>query len=232
VSYNEKHNVANKEDSRDGSNDNHSWNCGVEGPTDDPAIDALRLKQIKNCLTILFFSQGTPMLWMGDEVRRSQQGNNNAYCQDNELSWFDWSSVKKEAGLLRFVQTLIHFTRSLESFRHERLLEVSYASQKPHVVWHSTELGQPNWSEHSHCLAFTLRHPEAAEHFHVMLNAYWDTLTFELPPLGKGERWYRIIDTALPSPKDITEPTTAPQVRRKKYAVEARSSVVLMARIG
>ncbi|PSB34482.1 glycogen debranching enzyme GlgX [Stenomitos frigidus ULC18] len=232
VAYNEKHNVANKEDSRDGSNDNHSWNCGFEGPTTDTTIEALRQKQIRNFLTILFFAQGTPMLSMGDEVRRSQLGNNNSYCQNNELSWFDWDSLQREEGLLRFVQKLIHFTQSLEIFRQERLLEVTYASQKPHIVWHGTELGKPDWGEQSHCLAFTLRHPEASEHFHVMLNAYWEPLTFELPPLGQSERWYRIIDTALPSPRDIAEPTAAPQVRRRKYPVEARSSVVLMARAG
>jgi len=228
VSYNEKHNEANLEDSRDGSNDNHSWNCGVEGPTTDSAIEALRLKQIKNFLTILFFSQGIPMLLMGDEIRRSQKGNNNAYCQDNELSWFDWSGLKSQAGLLRFVQKLIHFTRSLEILRQERLLEVTYASQRPHIVWHGVELGQPDWGENSHCLAFTLRHPEHEEYLYIMLNAYWDALTFELPPLGKGERWYRIIDTALPAPKDFSEPSVAPQVRRKRYPMEARSAAVLM----
>ncbi len=231
VSYNEKHNAANQEDSRDGSNDNHSWNCGVEGPSDDLAIETLRLQQIKNLLTILFFSQGTPMLSMGDEVMRSQLGNNNAYCQNNELSWFDWSSVDRKNGLLRFVQKLIQFIQSLEIFRQERLLEVTYGSQKPHIVWHGVELGKPDWGENSRSLAFTLRHPEAGEHLHVMLNAYWDVLPFELPPLGKGERWYRMIDTALPTPRDFSEPTAAPQIRRKKYPVEARSSVVLMARL-
>ena len=98
VSYNEKHNEANGEDNRDGANDNRSWNCGVEGPTDDPAIEKLRNRQVKNFLTVTLLSLGLPMISMGDEVRRTQQGNNNAYCQDNETSWFDWTLVAKHAG--------------------------------------------------------------------------------------------------------------------------------------
>ncbi|MBD0337013.1 MAG: glycogen debranching protein GlgX, partial [Cyanobacteria bacterium Co-bin13] len=122
VSYNRKHNEANGEHCRDGTNDNHSWNCGYEGPTDNPAIEKLRLRQIKNLLTLVFFSQGTPMLLMGDEVRRTQLGNNNAYCQDNEVSWFNWDAVEKEANLLRFTQGLIRITQKLKILQVERVL--------------------------------------------------------------------------------------------------------------
>ena len=108
VSYNRKHNEANGEDNRDGAKDNYSWNCGEEGKTDDLAIEALRERQIKNFLTILFIAQGTPMLLMEDEVRRSQLGNHNAYCQDNEVSWFDWSGLDKYADLRRFTKCLIY----------------------------------------------------------------------------------------------------------------------------
>ena len=107
VSYNEKHNEANGEDNRDGTNDNRSWNCGVEGPTDDPAVEKLRNRQVKNFLTVTMLSLGVPMILMGDEVRRTQSGNNNAYCQDNEISWFDWTLVTKHADLHRFVTLLI-----------------------------------------------------------------------------------------------------------------------------
>ncbi len=230
VSYNEKHNEANQEDSRDGANDNHSWNCGVEGPTDDPAIEALRLRQIKNLYTILLGAQGTPMLLMGDEVRRSQLGNNNAYCQNNELSWFNWDNVETEAGLLRFVSGLIHFVQDLELFRQDALIPVSYGSHEPHLVWHGVKLGKPDWSESSRSLAFSVRHPAKEEHLHVIFNSYWKPLTFELPLLSWGERWHRIVDTALPSPDDFCEPETAPSVDGDDYKAEGRSAVILMAR--
>jgi glycogen operon protein len=229
VSYNHKHNEANQEESRDGNNDNHSWNCGVEGKTSDPAIEALRLRQIKTLLTVMFASQGTPMLLMGDEVRRTQQGNNNAYCQDSDLSWFDWSCVAKNADLFRFVQGLIRFTQSLKIFEEEKILTVRDGSQKPHIVWSGVKIGHPDWHSDSHTLAFTLRHPPANEQLHVMLNAYWEPLTFELPPLDHGDRWHRIVDTALPSPEDIAARDTAPAVGDHRYPVQARSAVILMA---
>lgn len=230
VSYNNKHNEANGEDNRDGANDNFSWNCGEEGATNSPAIETLRQKQSKNLLTILLLSQGTPMLVMGDEVFRTQLGNNNAYCQDSELSWFDWSGIEKHADLLRFVKGLIHFIQSLEIFQQESFLEVTYGSQKPHIVWHGTCLGQPDWSFDSHSLAFTLRHPKAEEHLYVILNAYREPLAFELPPLGQAERWHRIIDTALPAADDFCERSAAPPVEEDRYMAKARSSVVLMVR--
>ena len=228
VSYNHKHNEANGEDNRDGANDNHSWNCGEEGETDNPEVEALRLQQIKNLLTILFMSQGTPMLLMGDEVRRTQKGNNNGYCQDNELSWFDWSEVDKQFDLWCFVRRLIHFVQGLELFRQESLLADTDVSRKPHISWHGVNLGQPDWSDDSHTLAFTLCHPEAGEHLHVMLNSYWKPLTFELPLLGQGERWHRIVDTSLPLSGAFCELEVALPLECDTYGVEARSCVVLM----
>jgi isoamylase len=230
VSYNEKHNEANGEDNRDGANDNHSWNCGVEGPTTDPAVEALRLKQIKNLLTILFMSQGTPMLLMGDEIRRTQLGNNNAYCQDNELSWFDWDGIEKHADLLRFVRGLIHFIQSLKIFQQERILKLGYSRNTPYIIWHGVKREQPDWNPNSHSLAFTLHHPEAGEHLYIMLNAYWEPLTFELPPpIDIGERWYRIVDTALSAPEDFCTLEFALPIYQDVYHLQARSSVVLMA---
>ena len=228
VSYNTKHNEANGEKNRDGSNDNFSWNCGEEGETEEEEIETLRLRQIKNLLTVLFISQGTPMLLMGDEVRRTQKGNNNAYCQDNELSWFDWSLVEKNYDLLCFVKQLIHFVQGLELFRQESLLEVTERSNKPHLSWQGVTLGQPDWSYYSHTLAFTLRHPEAKEHLHVMLNAYWEPLTFELPPPEEGQCWHRIVDTSLSLAETVCEINAAYPFKGKAYQVEARSCVVLM----
>ncbi|MDJ0708110.1 MAG: glycogen debranching protein GlgX [Leptolyngbyaceae cyanobacterium MO_188.B28] len=231
VSYNHKHNEANGEDNRDGANDNFSWNCGEEGETDDPEVEALRLRQIKNLFTVLLMSQGTPMLLMGDEVRRTQSGNNNGYCQDNPLSWFDWSAVEQQADLLRFVRGLIHFIQAREIFRQEGLLEVAYGSQRPHIVWHGVQLGSPDWGEDSHSLAFTLRHPHCNEHLYVVFNAYWRPLTFELPPLDQCDRWHRIVDTALNPPEDFCDLDAAPLIEGDDYQVEARSAIVLMAKI-
>jgi glycogen operon protein len=169
------------------------------------------------------------MLLMGDENRRTQRGNNNAYCQDNELSWVDWSKVEKHSDLLHFVKALIQFTQSLQIFEQERVLSVTYGSHEPHLVWHGVQLGQPDWSNNSHSLAFSLRHPERGEHLHIILNAYWEPLQFELPLLGSQERWYRIVDTALPSPDDFCEPKVASVVESDAYRAEGRSTVVLMA---
>lgn len=231
VSYNDKHNEANGEANRDGANDNYSWNCGVEGATDQPEVEALRLRQIKNLLTLLFLSQGTPMLLMGDEVRRTQQGNNNAYCQDNETSWLDWNGLKKHADMFRFVQQLVWFTQSLQLFAEEHFLYEGEHPHQPYLIWHGVKLGQPDWSSESRTLAFTLYHPKAKEQLHVIFNAYWETLTFELPsPVERNHRWYRIIDTAQPSPEDFCNLDNAPLVDQLKYLVMARSSVVLMLR--
>ena len=228
VSYNHKHNLANGEDNCDGANDNYSWNCGVEGATDDPAIEQLRSQQIKNFFTILLISQGTPMLLMGDEIGHTQQGNNNAYCQDNELSWFDWSLVETNQGLLNFVKQLIHFTQGLEILRQENFLQVTHTSSEPHLNWHGTKLGQPDWGEDSHAIAFSASHPASGEHLHVMLNSYWHPLNYELPPLEPGKFWYRIVDTALPAPDDFSDLETAVKIDKDSYLVTARSSVVLM----
>jgi len=228
VSYDRKHNEANGENSRDGMDANLSWNCGEEGPTSDTQVERLRLQQIKNLLTILFVSQGTPMLLMGDEVRRSQLGNNNAYCQNNEIAWFDWDGLEQHGGWFRFVKELIRFTQSLSLFRQERLLELTSESGKPYIIWHGVRLWEPDWSECSHSLAFTLVHPRQNERLHVMLNAYWEPLTFELPAVPPGERWRRIVDTSLPSPDDVSGRGTVKPMVEGAYVVAARAAVVLM----
>lgn len=231
VSYNQKYNEANQEQNRDGTDANYSWNCGVEGPTDNPAIEQLRRRQIKNFLTLLFMAQGTPMLLMGDEIRHSQRGNNNAYCQNNELSWFDWTAVERETDLLRFTKGLIHVIQTLKVFGIEHLLRVTSTwHAEPHIVWHGCRLHQPDWSEQSHSLAFTLCHPAAGERIHVMLNAYWEALVFDMPNLSRSERWHRMVDTALHPPHDFCYPAEAPPVEGYLYPVSPRSSVVLISR--
>ena len=230
VSYNEKHNEANGENNRDGSNDNLSWNCGVEGSTDDPAIEAVRDRQVKNSLALLLVSVGTPMLLMGDEVRRTQLGNNNAYCQDNDLSWFDWSLLDRHAGIH-------HFVRELNAFRQRRdvvttgiKLSLNQLLQQARIEWHGVALHSPDWSENSHSLAFTVHGMQARFLLHGMLNAYWEPLTFELPrvPDESQQRWRRCVDTALASPEDFYTWEKAPSLAQTTYVVQPRSVVFLV----
>ncbi|RPI00090.1 MAG: glycogen debranching enzyme GlgX [Calditrichaeota bacterium] len=232
VSYNHKHNQANLEDNCDGLDENCSWNCGVEGDTDDPQIEALRIRQIKNFMTILMISQGTPMILMGDEIRRTQAGNNNAYCQDNELSWFNWDNLGQNSALQRYVKLLIEFVQDRKLFSQENALIIGEHHEKAHLLWHGVRLGQPDWSDDSHSLAFTLHFPEYGEKLHIMLNLFWEPLTFELPPLPYGRRWIRIADTHLPAPEDIISLKTASEsvntIEESGYIVFDRSVVILM----
>lgn len=234
VSYNEKHNEDNLEDNRDGADENYSWNCGVEGPTSESDVLALRRQQIRNFMTILFTSQGTPMVLMGDEVRRTQAGNNNPYCQDNEISWFDWDGITEQKDFLRFVRQLISFTQSLEVFRKRRFWHTPDTNGSPLVLWHGVQLNQPDWSHDSRSLAFELQAPDDDEHLYIILNAYWESLVFELPKAdletSEGRRWYRIVDTALASPNDAQPPEEAPPVDNNSYTAQPRSVVVLLAR--
>jgi glycogen operon protein len=234
VSYNQKHNEANGEDNRDGANDNRSFNWGVEGPTDDPVIERLRNRQVKNLLTVTIFSLGVPMLLMGDEVRRTQQGNNNAYCQDNETSWFDWTLLATRADVHRFVR-LLNAQRVLRDEEPERQrLSLNQILQKASKAWHGVKLGQPDWGESSHSLAFSVEAPTERLLFHVILNAYWEPLDFELPSAGDRtqDSWRRWIDTSLDSPQDIVEWQCASPVPGRTYRAGPHSVVVLFARAG
>jgi glycogen operon protein len=234
VSYNEKHNEGNGEGNRDGMNDNRSWNCGVEGPTDDPAVERLRNRQVKNFLTVTMLSLGVPMILMGDEVRHTQRGNNNAYCQDNETSWFDWSRVDKHADMLRFARLLIA-RRSQRDVEHERrrvsLNELIWQANKE---WHGTKLNQPDWAMWSRSLALTADIRAQQLKIYLILNAYWEPLDFELPAVDGGQEksWRRWIDTALDSPQDIVLWQEAAPVSGRTYRVETRSVVVLFANLG
>jgi glycogen operon protein len=225
VSYDYKHNQANGEDNRDGNDQNDSWNCGVEGPTDDPQIEALRQRQIRNFFTILLTSQGQPMFLMGDEVRHTQQGNNNAYCQDNEISWFDWNQADTHTDLLDFVRGLLNFRQNSELYRDQRYW---FERGGTDIHWHGVHLGQPDFGENSHSLAFELTHSEVQEHLYVLLNAYWEPLEFELPQLQKNRCWARMIDTAKPSPEDFAEPLEMLPENTSTYLAQSRSVVVLV----
>ena len=229
VSYNHKHNDANGEDNRDGANDNLSWNCGIEGPTEDTAIEGLRNRQVKNFFVLELLAAGTPMLLMGDEVRRTQKGNNNAYCQDGEISWFDWSLLERHADVHRFVKMLSTFRQRRDVLAETGVLTLNQLLQRAKIQWHGVLLNQPDWSEHSHSLAFTLRSLRGRFLLHGMLNAYWEPLRFELPPVPveTHELWRRCIDTALDSPHDIYFSENAPVVQETTYVVRERSVVLL-----
>ena len=230
VSYNDKHNEANGESNRDGSNDNLSWNCGVEGPTDDPAIETLRNRQVKNFFALELLAAGTPLLLMGDEVRRTQLGNNNAYCHDNESNWFDWTLVERHADIHRFAKALIAFRKRRDVAGEEHPVTLNQLLSRARIEWHGVALHQPDWNEHSHSLAFTLRTLQSRFLLHAMLNAYWEPLGFQLPPLQKEiGRWRRCIDTARPSPDDIYSWDKAPAVTTDTCCVEPRSIVLLAA---
>ena len=231
VSYNDKHNEANGEGGRDGSDANLSWNCGVEGPTDDPEIERLRQRQVKNFLAITLLSVGTPMLLMGDEVRRTQRGNNNAYCQDNEISWFDWTLLERHRDLHRFVKTLI---RQRLMLGHELGVEgvsLNELLRSADIQPHGVRLNEPDLSPESHSLAVTVRDRRRAVMLHVMFNAYWEPLVFELPSPapGVGDRWRRWIDTYCDAPDDVCDGPLASPVEGPIYTVQARSLVVLFA---
>jgi len=230
VSYNEKHNEANLEENRDGSNYNDSWNCGIEGPTNQASIELLRIQQIKNFFSLMFFSQGTPMILMGDEIRRTQLGNNNAYCQDNEISWFDWNLVEKNREILDFVKKLIGFAQNFELFKLERILSTREMISGPHLIWHGTQPHQPDWNFYSRSLAYSMSYPEYKEYLYVVLNAYWDGLVFSLPSLTNGLRWHRIIDTSLENPHDFIPIKESKPIRHTIYKVAGRSVVIFIGR--
>ena len=204
-SFNEKHNEADGEHNRDGASENYSWNCGVEGATDDPAVNRLRARQIRNALALNLLALGTPMLLMGDEVRRTQLGNNNAYCQDNELSWFDWSLCEKHADLYRFARMLIQLRLRFAANLSGERLSLAEFILRARIQWHGVHLYAPDLSPDSHSLAATA-YVENQGGFHLMINAYWEPLRFSLPdiPCECGP-WRRLVDTFQDPPADFLQ---------------------------
>jgi len=236
VSYSRKHNEANGEEGRDGSPHEHAHNHGVEGPTDDPAIAELRNRQVKNFIALLFLAQGTPMLLSGDEVRRTQGGNNNAYNQDNPTSWLDWGLLERHADVHRFVRSMIAFRRAHRGLRRSKYLlgvEAPPRADPPgytRVCWHGTRLRQPDWGEHSRTLVYTLTRSADDQALHVVINAFDQPLRFEVPPADEGLRWVRAIDTSAASPLDIADPGQEPVMEEGAIEVAGRTVVVLVQR--
>jgi glycogen operon protein len=211
VSYNDKHNEANGEDNRDGESHNRSWNCGAEGPTDDPEIEALRSRQQRNFIANLFLSQGVPMLLGGDELGRTQQGNNNAYCQDNEISWYDWKNVDED--LLEFTRSMIAFRRRHPVFRKRRWFqgEPINGSDVHDIGWFSpdgTEMSEEDWNtgfvkslgvflNGEGIAAPDLRGEQIIDDsFYILFNSHHEPMTFKLPARDWGRDWTKVLDTA------------------------------------
>ncbi len=221
VSYDRKHNELNGFDNRDGNDSNHSWNCGFEGegPTVPPEVVRLRRRQRKNLLTLLMIANGVPMLVMGDEFGNTQGGNNNPYNQDNETTWLDWARGLQHEELVRFAKKLIRFRRRHPSLSRDR-------AWGKDVRWYGVG-PKPDLAHHSRSLAFAL---SGAAHqdcdLYVMLNSYWEALTFELQEDRRGG-WRRAIDTSNPSPTDIWDDSDAPAVPSRTVRVGPRSIVVL-----
>ena len=221
VSYNQKHNLSNGENNRDGDNNNQSWNSGVEGPTADKKILRLRSRRIRTLAVILFLSQGVPMLVAGDEFGRSQQGNNNAWCQDNPTSWIDWNLATSNRQQLRFFRKLIHLRKSHPIFRREDFFLVSNGSEEPvqilEIIWQGLKPGAPDWSPDCRTLAFVLNGSPLAgledDDFFVMLNGSATTAArFTVPPPSDNRTWVRIIDTGRAAPFDFIDPEQADKV--------------------
>jgi len=230
VSYNAKHNESNREENRDGADYNVSWNCGIEGPTKNPDVERLRNRQVKNFLTLTLLATGTPMMLMGDEARRTQMGNNNAFCQNNEISWFDWSLIEKHADIHRFVKALIglRMNRRLPIERLDMTLTELLRQQS--VQWHGVKLNAPDWGHESHTLAATVRLLGYPLMLHIIINAYWEALEFELPALEESQKsWRRFVDTYLHPPDDICGSADAQVVSGSTCRVQPRSVVVLLA---
>ncbi|MCA9969223.1 MAG: glycogen debranching protein GlgX [Anaerolineales bacterium] len=235
-SYNEKHNEANGENNRDGANDNYSWNCGVEGATGDPAIQQLRRRLMKSAVALLMVSQGIPMILMGDEVGHTKHGNNNTYCHDNELNWFDWTRLESNAELFRFFQQCIAFRhahpvlRNREHFRNEDVVGSGYAD----ISWHGLEAWNADWSYHSRTLAFMLcgEHARSGQapddYIYVAMNMHWESHAFELPKLPAPRGWHVFANTSMPPPDDVYVPGAEPLLGNQKHILAGARSVIIL----
>jgi glycogen operon protein len=233
VSYEGKRNRANGEGNRDGTDDNASWHCGIEGETDDAAVTTLRLRQVRNALALLMLSRGVPMLLAGDEVLRTQAGNNNAYCQDNPLSWFDWGLVERHGAMLRYVRELIAFRRRHPCLTLNRFFDGSPVAGRglADVSWHGVRLDEPPWrGGPDRVLGFTVAGlSRDEEDLHVIANMADRGVTVSLPAIP-GRRWHLALDTTLPPPDDIVERGRQAPLAGGARAVGPRSVVVLEAR--
>jgi glycogen operon protein len=240
VSYNAKHNEDNGENNRDGGDSNNSYNYGAEGPVNDPVILRLREQQLKNFFATMMISLGTPMILGGDEIARTQGGNNNAYCQDNELSWYDWGLLKKNRGLFRFVKEMIAFR-----LRHHGFMRPEFYTGRdgnynaiPDISWFDENGDSPAWDKLGRCLALRMDGSKADiladkddNDFFIMFNSGLDPVVFRLAKAPAKKVWVRAVDTGVNSPEDILLPGfEKPLAFQTRYKVKARSLVILISK--
>jgi isoamylase len=223
TSYNRKHNLENGEDNQDGSNHNDSWNCGIEGPSEDPGIRHLRDKQMRNFHLATMLSLGIPMLLMGDEYGHSRKGNNNSWCQDNPLNWMQWEEIQKNSGFFRFYQKLIHFRRQNPLLQRNKFLN------DQEIAWHGALPFHPHWESDVPFLAFTLSDHEKSNDLYAAFNASHEEVTLTLPPPPENKRWHWIINTSIVSPDDYRENPSPIETGSFSYRMEAYSSLLLEA---
>ena len=229
VSYNVKHNLANGENNRDGENHNHSWNCGVEGPSSDSLIQALRHRQVRNLITSLLLAPGVPLLWMGDEVNRSQGGNNNSWCQDNPVGWMAWEHNPAEQAMEHYVGRLNRLRRELGSWLNPSMLiqeQSPSPSVQPYRQWHGPKLNRPDYGPWSHALAWSVHTATGDVVLWCGLNGFHESLQFELPRSRSG--WHRLINTALP-PGDDLPSSPSPWDQEGGVLLESHSLVLMVA---
>lgn len=228
VSYNDKHNEANGEENRDGTNDNNSWNCGVEGVTDDEAVLRLRQQQMRNFHLALMVSQGVPMLLMGDEYGHSRRGNNNSWGQDNDLNWFDWAALEKNQDFYRFYKGLIHFRKA-----HSHLFQRNAFLTQKDVCWHGLEPQQPHWQSKEPLLGFTLFERHSGGHLFIFFNCQADEVEVTLPELKEAgcplRSWHRIVDTGLPPSIAFTSEENAIPLTTSHYSLSGHSALLCKA---
>ncbi|MBN2040770.1 MAG: glycogen debranching protein GlgX [Spirochaetes bacterium] len=239
VSYNEKRNEENGENNIDGENNNYSFNYGFEGSTSDPAIESIRNRQIRNFIATLFLSQGVPMLYAGDEFRRTQNGNNNAYCQDNEISWIDWSYLEKNRDLFRFCREMIRFRKEHPVLRRNSFFsgKTEKGFSSPDISWHGVKINKPDWNINSHMIACVLNGEFAGNgngfrdnDIYMSFNASKTGFNIEVPDAPSGGKWYAAIDTSKSSPEDIPEKGKEILLNGRGYFIGPQSVLVMISR--
>jgi glycogen operon protein len=226
VTYEKKHNEANGAGNHGGSDNEQAWNCGVEGPSDLPEVEQLRNRQVKNFLVVNLLAAGVPMILMGDEMRRTQRGNNNAWCQDSDISWVDWRLLQRHADVHRFLRRLVRLRSSVhpDPRRSGTLTEFL---RRARIDWHGVRLGEPDWGDQSHSIAATFQEQDGPALAHFIVNAWKEPLEFELPPVENG--WHLMVDTFLPAPDDIRSWEEAAVLESASYLANPSSVVFLAA---
>ena len=238
VSYNGKHNDENGEGNRDGSDSNWSYNHGYEGPTLNPVIEKMRNRQMRNYILTLLISQGTPMLLGGDEFRRGQQGNNNAYCQDNDISWFDWGNCSLNSALVSFTRKAIRLRKDHPVFRRTKFFKGSMAGKKPDIQWYAADGSNPDWSKISRFLAFRLlgtfdsgAKKISDNDFFIAANTDRQDIMLRIPAITDSRKWYRIADTSIEDETSLLSVENAETlISQDRYVLPASSMLILVAK--